>query len=93
MAECSHADCHSAHWNIAMNLVTPKGSVKLEQWCHDTQLNDIQHNDTNHKGLKCDIQHNNTATMLSVITLSVEFLYYYGECLYAECFLLSIIIH
>ncbi len=25
-------------------------------WRHDTQRNEFQHNDTQHKGLKCDTQ-------------------------------------
>ncbi len=59
---------------------------------HDTQCNDIQHdatqpNNTQHKGIICDIQHNDTAVMLNVIMLSVAFylLLYRTECHYAEC--------
>ncbi len=42
------------------------------QRSHDTQRNDIQQNDTQHKGLICDTQHNdnqhyNTVNMLNVI--------------------------
>ncbi len=29
----------------------------LEDWRHYTQHNDIQYNDTQHKGLICDTQH------------------------------------
>jgi hypothetical protein len=46
---------------------------------HDTQLNDIHHNDTQHVGLISDTQHNNTAILLNVA------LYCYAECRYAEC--------
>jgi hypothetical protein len=38
---------------------------------HDTQHNDILQNDTQHKGLRCDTQHNNAAIMLSVTVLKV----------------------
>jgi hypothetical protein len=48
----------------------------LRNGCHDTQLIDIQHNDTQHKVLISVIQHNDTqhydnAIMLNVIVLSV----------------------
>ncbi len=38
---------------------------------HDTQHNDILQNDTQHKGLRCDTQHNNAAIMLSFAMLNV----------------------
>jgi hypothetical protein len=31
--------------------------LKGLNWCHDTQHNDILHNDTQHEGLICDTQH------------------------------------
>jgi hypothetical protein len=58
------------------------------QWRHDTQHNDIQHNDAHRKGLICDIQYNRTLffcgmsiylvsrfviVMPNVIALSVAF--------------------
>jgi hypothetical protein len=46
---------------------------------YDTQHNDIQQSDTQHKVPICDTRLKNT-----VIILSVAF-YYYAECHYVEC--------
>jgi hypothetical protein len=70
-------------------------------WCHnilhnDTQLNDIQHKDTQHKGLICDTQHKWQVPemTLSITTLYqceefhyavTHFIYCSAECHYAEC--------
>ena len=43
--------------------------------------NDIQHNDTQHKGRICDTQHDNTAIMLRVIMLDVIMLSVVGPIL------------
>jgi hypothetical protein len=63
-------------------------------WRHDTQLIDIHHNDTQHKRLISDLQHNDsehndtelndTEHNNTAILLNVAF-YCYTECRYAEC--------
>jgi hypothetical protein len=45
---------------------------------YDTQQNDIEHNDTQHKGLIWDTQNNKTVIMLSVV-------FFKAECHYAKC--------
>jgi hypothetical protein len=59
-------------------------------WRHDNQHNDIQHDDTQNRGLIRDIQHNgfeynNTAIMLNVVMLTVAFCFLLCDCRYAEC--------
>jgi hypothetical protein len=40
--------------------VLPHSRISILKWRHDTQHNDIRHNDPQHKGLFCDTQHNDT---------------------------------
>jgi len=40
---------------------------------NDSQYNAIHYNDTQHKGLICDTQHNNIASTMRALILSVEF--------------------
>jgi len=59
---------------------------KPSHWRHDihhnyTQHNDIEHYDTQHKGLICDTQH----------TWHLALLCHYAECCYAECRILFFI--
>ncbi len=51
------------------------GVLDFQIGCLDTNHNDIQHSDTQHKGNICDIQHNATQhkKALGAITLSVAF--------------------
>ncbi len=54
----------------------------------DTYLNDIQHNDTQHKGLFFrinDMQHNNLSLYWMSLCWVPHFIYCYVECHYAEC--------
>ncbi len=64
-------------------LIRPLDEKLLES--QFVRCNDIQHNDTQHKGLICDTQHKwHSALMtLSIITLCIEC--NYAECRYAEC--------
>ncbi len=54
---------------------------KYKVWRTNTQHNDIRHNDTQHKGIICDIQHN---------ALSITTLCHNAECHYDECRILFI---
>jgi hypothetical protein len=58
---------------ILSNLVL---SVECSTWRRATQHNDIQNNDTQHKGLISDNQHNNALPLCSVS----HFIYDYVEC-------------
>jgi hypothetical protein len=53
--------------------------VNCFHWRHDTQQNDIQRNNTQHKGLICDTQHKNC------YYAECRIFDYYAECHYAEC--------
>jgi len=44
-----------------------------QDWCHDTQHNDIQLNDIQHYYTQHDIQHNGSVVMLSAIMLIVTY--------------------
>jgi hypothetical protein len=52
MSEISKLDLDNLHKSQIESTVSI-GS----KWHYDTQYNDIQHNDTKQKGLKCDTQH------------------------------------
>ncbi len=51
--------------------------MKQAPGCHDTQHNDIQHNDVLYKGLSDsqhnDIQHNNTVIMMTAYANEINF--------------------
>jgi hypothetical protein len=67
---------------ISKHIQAKKGEgERLAEGRHDTQ-----HNDTQHEGISCNIQHNNTMPLcwMSLFWLS-HFIYYNGECHYAEC--------
>jgi hypothetical protein len=53
--------------------------------CHDTHLNDIQHNDTQHKGFICDTQHKQHSAQMTlrITTMCIEC--HYSNGLHAEC--------
>ncbi len=72
----------------------------LLTWRHDTQYKDIQHNDTQHKGIIWDIHHKDTqhSNTLSLYWMSLCWVSFfivmlnaimlkcrYTECRYAEC--------
>jgi hypothetical protein len=43
-----------------LTLLNIKSREHIKGWGHDSQHNDIPHNDTKHNGLIYDIQHNDT---------------------------------
>jgi len=58
MTKCGHT-CDTDNLIYLMNNLGVFVLDKELRWRHDTQYNDIQRNDTKHKGLMDDTQHNN----------------------------------
>ncbi len=59
LKECSTFDCNNLLRRKIMKYKSTLNNL-IDLIRHDTQQNDIQHNDTHHKGLICYTQHNNT---------------------------------
>ncbi len=70
------AQCHKPFYDRNLQMFVKSFSlgslsslVLCLHWRQDTQLSDIQHNDTQHKGCICDTQHNNALRYAECVIL------------------------